>query len=89
MADIEKVIARIKELAERHKNVELSEIEWIVNQLGVNGYAISERKNEHNTMFSVNGKRFNICHHNRGSKQVKPCYVREFLDRMCDLELYK
>jgi hypothetical protein len=88
MADIKKIVARISELAQRQNNVELSDIQWIVNQLGENGYVISERKNDHNTMFSVKGRRFGVCHHNRGSKQIKARYVREFLDAMSDLGLY-
>ena len=88
MADIKKIVARIGELAQRQNNVELSDIQWIVNQLGENGYAVSERKNDHNTMFSVKGRRFGVCHHNRGSKQIKARYVREFLDAMSDLGLY-
>ena len=88
MADIKKIVARIAELARSQSNVQLSDIQWIVNQLGENGYPVSERKNDHNTMFSVKGRRFGVCHHNRGSKQIKASYVREFLDAMSDLELY-
>jgi hypothetical protein len=89
MADIKRIRARISELAQRQKNVELSEIRWVVNQLGANGYAVSERSNDHNTIFKVNGRRFGVCHHNPGGKQIKACYVKEFLDAMVDVGLYE
>ncbi len=89
MADIKQIRERIKELAQRRKNVELSEIQWVVNQLESNGYVVSERSNEHNTIFKVSGRRFGICHHNPGSKQIKSCYVKEFLNAMEDVGLYE
>lgn len=89
MADIKQVRARIEELAQRPKNVELSEIQWVVNQLRLNGYAVSERSNDHNTIFKVGGRRFGVCHHNPGSKQIKACYVKEFLDAMEEVGLYE
>ena len=89
MADIKKIAARIGELAQRPKNVELSEIQWIVKHLGENGFSVSETSNNHQTMFSVNGRRFGVCHHNRGSKQIKACYVREFLEKMEDLGIHE
>jgi hypothetical protein len=89
MADIEHIRARIAEIAQRKKNVELAEIQWVINHLGTNGYEVSSRSNEHNTIFRINSLRFGVCHHNPGSKQIKACYVREFLDVMADLGLYE
>jgi hypothetical protein len=43
----------------------------------------------HQTLLSVNGQRFGVCHHNRGSKQIKACYVKEFLDKMEDLGIHE
>jgi hypothetical protein len=89
MADIKQIRARIRELAQRQKNVELSEIQWVVRQLGSNGFTVSERSNDHNTMFKVNGRRFGVCHHNPGGKQIKACYVKEFLESMGEIGLYE
>lgn len=89
MADLKRIKDRIAELAGRPKNVELSEIEWVVNHLGNNGYNVSIRKNVHSTMFRVNKRQFGVCHHNPGNKQIKACYVSEFLDAMADVGVYE
>jgi hypothetical protein len=62
-------------LAGRRRNVEFSEIEWVVNQLRLNGYDTGSR-----TM----GIRRSF---NPGSKQVKACYVDEFVAAMIDMGL--
>jgi hypothetical protein len=89
MADIKHVRARIAELAQRRKNVELSEIQWVVNNLGANGYEVSTKSNDHATHFRVGGIPFGVCHHHRGNKQLKKCYVDEFLDAMEQLGHYE
>jgi hypothetical protein len=89
MADVKKIRETIAELAGRPKNVELSEIEWVVKHLGNNGHDISIRSNDHATMFRVGKRQFSVCHHNRGSKQIKACYVNEFLDAMADVGVYE
>ena len=89
MADLGHIRAKILEMSQRKKNVELSEIEWVVNNLKGIGYDVSVRINAHQHLFRVNGKRFGVCHHNPGGKQIKVCYVNEFLDRMADLDLYE
>jgi hypothetical protein len=89
MADIGRIRERIAEIAHRKKNVELSEIEWVVNNLGRNGYSVSQRGNEHWIIFRVGERPFTICPHHKGSKQIKVCYVEEFLDAMEDLDLYE
>ena len=88
MADLKRIKDRIAELAGRPKNVELSEIEWVVNHLGNNGYNVSIRKNDHSTIW-VNKRQFGVCHHNPGNKQIKACYVSEFLDAMADVGVYE
>ena len=89
MADIKQIRARIAELAQRRRNVELSEIRWVVDHLGDNGYEVSARSNDHATMFRVGSHQFGVCHHHRGNKQIKVCYVNEFLDAMEELGLYE
>jgi hypothetical protein len=89
MADIEHIRAKIAELAERRKNVVLSEIQWVVNNLGANGYEVSSKSNSHQTFFRVGGQPFGVCHHHRGSKQIRKCYVDEFLNAMELLGLYE
>lgn len=89
MADIAHIREKVADIGQRRKNVELSEIEWVVIHLGKNGYEVSCRSNEHQHLFRVNGKRFGVCHHNLGNRQIKACYVDGFLDVMADLGLYE
>jgi hypothetical protein len=51
MADLKRIEKRIRELAGRRRNVRLAEIEWVVNQLGLNGYDTGSRTNGHQTIF--------------------------------------
>ena len=88
MASLEKIKQRVSEIANNPKNVSSSDIEWVVGQLSQNGYRTSERAyGDHGKLFSVGEHRFGICTHNRGSKQIKSCYVSEFLKVMINLEL--
>lgn len=89
MADIVHIRKRIAEIGQRRKNVELSDIQWVVEHLGMNGYSVSQRSNDHATIFRVGKRQFSVCHHHRGGKQIKVCYVDEFLDVMEDLDLYE
>jgi hypothetical protein len=88
MAGLEHIRKKISEIAKRTKNVQLSEIQWVVDQLEKNGYRTACKKNDHQHVFSVNGKYFGVCHHNPGGKQIKACYVKKFLETMIDLELH-
>jgi hypothetical protein len=89
MAELKRVRERIAELAGRPKNVTIQEIEWVVNQLGTLGFKTHIRGTQHNKIFRVNGRIFSICSHNRGSKQIKSCYVKDFLDALIELGLYE
>jgi hypothetical protein len=82
MPTMEKLKARIAEIAGRQGNVTLDEIRWVVDGLGQNGYKVHTRDAGHATLFRVGSRVFSVCSHNRGSKQVKSCYVKEFLDAM-------
>jgi hypothetical protein len=53
--------------------------------LGMNGYDTGSRTNVHQTIFRVGTRKFGVCSHNPGSKQVKACYLYEFVDAMIDL----
>ena len=89
MADISHIKKRISEIAERRKNVELSDIQWVVENLGMNGYSVSQRSNDHATLFRIGKRQFSVCSHHRGGKQIKVCYVVEFLDIMEEFGLYE
>jgi len=88
MADIQQIRDRIRELAQSPKNVSLSDLEAIVNQLGQNGYRTRIRKSTHGQLLSINTQRINVCFHNRGSGQLKACYVKQFIRAMIELGLY-
>jgi len=90
MASIDRVIARIAEIAEHRKNTTASEIDWVVDQLKENGFDVrAPRKTRHGVLYGISSERFQICTHNPGSKQVKACYVDDFLDAMSELGLYE
>ena len=89
MAELRRIQETIRELAGRRKNVELSEIQWVINQLALLGYRTTARKTRHSILFSVDSHRFGVCSHNPGSGQVKACYVNDFIDAMIDLGIYE
>jgi hypothetical protein len=88
MARLDAIKDSIREIAGRPKNVTLSEIEKVLQDLTHHGYVVTTRANDHAKMFSVGEYQFSICTHHRGSRQIKSCYVREFLKIMNELELY-
>jgi hypothetical protein len=90
MANIEKVKATIAEIALRRKNVSPSDIEWVVNQLKALGLDVREpRRTRHGVLYFIGSVKFHVCTHNPGSKQVKACYVDDFVDQMTELGLYE
>jgi hypothetical protein len=89
MASIEKIKATIAEIAQRRKNTTASEIEWVVNQLAAQGHPVKARPTSDGVLYRVGRTRFGVCTHNRGAKQVKQCYVDDFLDAMIELGFYE
>ncbi len=87
MADLRHIKARIRAIAHSPGNVTLSDIEWVVNQLGNHGYAVGCRQGTHGKLFRVDARRFMVSGHNPGSKQVKLYAVSDFLDAMTELGL--
>ena len=85
MAKLEAIKESICEIAGRPKNVTAKEIEKLTESLK---QPVSIRANSHAMLCTVNDISFSICTHNRGSKQIKPEYVKEFLKAMIELELY-
>jgi hypothetical protein len=88
MASVEKIKAAIAQIAQRRKNTTLSEIEWVINQLGEQGHPVRSRSTTHGVLYAVGSARFSVCVHNPGSKQVKACYVDGFLDAMIEIGMY-
>jgi hypothetical protein len=92
MASIASIKKEIAEIAQRRKNTTAAEIERIVNQLAGYGYSVTTRpmkKGGHGVIYSVDSRRFSVCTHNRGGKQLLCCYVNEFLNAMIDVGLYE
>jgi hypothetical protein len=87
-AKLDKVKRRIAEISSRPNNVTLYDIEWVVSRLKDLGHDVRRSDNgSHIHLFVVSGVRFSVCSHNRGQRQIKPCYVREFRDAMTELKL--
>ena len=81
---------RIAEIAARPNNVTVGEIERVVRHLDSGGFfPVQIRKSEHMKLFRVGDRRFSVCTHHKGRKQIKPAYVRNFLDAMSDLGWYE
>lgn len=89
MADIGKIRKRIVEIASKQRNVEISEIEWVVDQLSAQGYGIAKRQATHGVLYRVGPTRFMVNRHNPGSAQVKSYSIKDFLDAMMELGLYE
>lgn len=90
MATLEKVKEKISQIAEQRKNTTAVAIEWVVSKLRELGFAVREpRRTRHGVLYGVGPLRFMICTHNPGSKQVKTCYVDDFLNAMVELGLYE
>lgn len=89
MATENKVRAAIAEIAGRPNNVTEREIEWVVNQLQNLGFQTSRDSNGHQAMYSVGGEQFGICTHHKGGKQIKKCYVLQFLNAMSNIGWYE
>jgi hypothetical protein len=54
------------------------------------GFQVREpRRTRHGVLYGVGPVRFMVCTHNPGSKQVKGCYVDDFLNAMMELGLYE
>jgi hypothetical protein len=90
MAELRKIKERIEEIAGRPRNVTLSEIEKVVEQLKSHGFVVKTRPaGDHAKIFHINDQLFSICTHHRGSKQLKLTYVKDFLNAMLELGLYE
>ena len=89
MANLEKIKGTIAEIARAPKNVTAAEIEWVVNQLDQHGFRVRQRKTLHGILYVVNSSRFSICTHHPGGKQIRACYVYEFLRAMIEIGLYE
>lgn len=94
MASIEKIKTEIAPIAQQRKNTTAAEIKWVVDQLGMNGYTARSRNTSDGVLYTVGGpqfgvRRFGVCTHNRGNKQVKECCVDDFLEAMIEIGLYE
>lgn len=89
MATIEKIKTDIALIAQRRKNTTPSEIEKVVTQIGEHGYIVRSRKTTHGVLYTVGSTRFSVCAHISGSKQLKPCYVDNFLAAMIEIGMYE
>ena len=90
MADLKKIKAKIREIAQgNRRNVTREEIEWVVRHLGLNGFTTTARMaGDHAKLFGINNLRFSISIHTSSGSRIKRCYVNEFIDVMMELGLY-
>jgi hypothetical protein len=87
MTELDRLKHDIAEIAGRVRNVTSADIKRVISQLEKIGYEVRSRKTTHSILYVVGGAKFAICEHHKGSRQLKPVYVRAFLDAMVKLEL--
>jgi hypothetical protein len=88
MADLDRLKREIAEIAERPNAVTFDEITRLADQLELNGYSVEYTKRTHGWLFVINEEIFGVSDHNHGRAQIKPKYVRNFLNAMINLGLY-
>jgi hypothetical protein len=88
MASAEKIRLRIRQIASRPRNVTLGDIEWVMNQLR-DFEDITVVGNEHRKAWTIRDETFGVCTHHRGVKQIKPAYVKSFLNAMINTGWYE
>lgn len=88
MPSAEKIRSRIHEIASKPKNVTLGDIEWVMNQLR-DFEEITVVGNEHRKAWTIDDVTFGVCTHHRGAKQIKPVYVKSFLNAMIETGWYE
>lgn len=91
MSPEERIKAAILKIAQGPRSVRFADIEWVINHLRDDlGYGVRKTgDNKHYTFTVGDLMPFQVCDHHRGSQHVKPGYVRVFLARMMELELYE
>lgn len=87
MASEEKIKQFIAELASRKNNVPISDIEWVMSQLEAFG-RVTRKQNDHQVLYTFNGRSFGLATHRSGGKQLKAVYVKEFLEAMGETGWY-
>ena len=86
--DVERIKARIAELAESPKNVRFQEIERLLENHIRHLYGnYNHHQSSSHHAFTVGGKTFTITEPNSGALKVK--YVKHFLEAMEELGLYE
>ena len=88
MASEEKIRERIREIAGRKNNVDAADIDWVMNQLKQFGNVSVETENVHIKMWRFDDEIFSICPHTKGGCQLKPVYVKNFLNAMMNTGWY-
>jgi hypothetical protein len=88
MSNHRMIRARIREIADRPKNVTLADIEWVMNQLE-QFEPFKVVGNVHRKAWSSQDVTFSVCTHHKGRKQIKPIYVSHFLNAMMKIGWYE
>ncbi len=84
MADAQRIKSRIRDIAQRRRNVTLAEIDWVMSHLA-EFHSVKSRPARHGKLCRIDNQRFMVNTHTPGSKQVKSYSVDDFLDAMIEL----
>jgi hypothetical protein len=89
MADLKRIQEQILSMEGRPNNVEESEITRILRKLrDEHGIDAGWRDTGHGKSCWIGNSTFSICTHNRGSKQLKACYVKAFIKATMEAGIY-
>ncbi len=88
MASAEKIKSKIRAIAASPNNVTMSDIDWVMNQLRQFGEVVVT-SNVHQKVWCFEGVIFSVCPHHKGQKQIKPAYVKNFLNAMVKTGWYE
>jgi hypothetical protein len=87
MEFVERIKEEILEVSQRRKNVTLEEILRIASRLeGL--CTVKQRSTSHGVILQFNHLTIHVATHHPGSRQLKACYVDQFLDVMAELGLF-
>lgn len=90
MPDLKRIQDQIRSMEGRPNNVGESEITKIVEKLREDhGLDAGFRNTGHGKICWIGKHTFSICTHNRGSKQLKACYVKAFIKAAMEAGIYE
>lgn len=87
--DADEIREAIRDVARHPHNVAFADIDRIFQNLRPFYTHSKKTKRKHSWLFEIGDQTFSVSDHNKGRRQVKACYVDNFIDAMINLGLYE